>query len=85
MEDKRTPGLQGEVLGADTTGPAVGSRYNSIELGKFCLLPKRDLLCFSEAGKHCAAVVGVGHQLKAMGDSTAVSYTHLTLPTIYSV
>ena len=26
---------------------------------------------FSEAGKHCAAVVGVGHQLKAMGDSNA--------------
>ena len=46
MEDKRTPGLQGEVLGADTTGPAVASRYNSIELGKFCLLPKRDLLAF---------------------------------------
>ena len=46
MEDKRTPGLQGEVLGADTTGPAVASRHNSIELGKFCLLPKRDLLAF---------------------------------------
>ena len=28
------------------TGPAVASRYNSIELGKFCLLPKRDLLAF---------------------------------------
>ena len=26
---------------------------------------------FSGAGKHCAAVVGVGHQLKAIGDSTA--------------
>ena len=24
-----------------------------------------------EAGKHCAAVFGVGHQLKAMGHSTA--------------
>ena len=44
MEDKRTPGLQGEVLGADTTGPAVAGRYNSIDLGKLCLLPKRDLL-----------------------------------------
>ena len=27
--------------------------------------------CFSEAGKHCAIVLGVGHQLKAMVDSTA--------------
>ena len=26
-----------------------------------------------EAGKHCAAVVGVGHQLKAMGDSTVAA------------
>ena len=43
---KRTPSLRGEVLGADTTGPAVASRHNSIELGKFCLLPKRDLLAF---------------------------------------
>ena len=40
----RTPSLRGEVLGA--TGPAVVSRYNSIELCKFCLLPKRDLLAF---------------------------------------
>ena len=32
------------MLGADTTGPAVASRYNSIELGTFCLLPKRDRL-----------------------------------------
>ena len=46
MEDKRTPSLRGEVLGADTTGPAVASRYNSIGLGTFCLLPKRDLLAF---------------------------------------
>ena len=28
----------------DTTGPAVASRYVSNELGKFFLLPKRDLL-----------------------------------------
>ena len=46
IEDKRTPGLRGEVLGADTTGPAVASRYNSIELGMCCLLPRRDLLDF---------------------------------------
>ena len=30
MEDKRTPNLRGEVLGADTTGPAVASRYNIV-------------------------------------------------------
>ena len=58
IEDKRTPSLRGGVIGADITGPAVVSRYNSTELGKF-LLPKRDLLAFWEAGKHCAAVVGV--------------------------
>ena len=46
IEEKRTPSLRGEVLGADTTGPAVVSRYDFIELGKFCLLPKRDLLAF---------------------------------------
>ena len=32
--------LQKEVLGADTTGPAVVSRYYLIELEKFCLLPQ---------------------------------------------
>ena len=46
IEDKRTPSLRGDVLGADTTGPAVASRYHLIELGKFCLLPKRDLHAF---------------------------------------
>ena len=44
IEDKRTPSLRGEVLEADTTGYAVSNRYNSIELSKFCLLFKRDLL-----------------------------------------
>ena len=29
IEEKRTPSLRGEVLGADTTGPAVASRYTS--------------------------------------------------------
>ena len=46
VESKRTPNLRWQVLGADTPGPAVASRYNLIELGKFCLLPKRDLLAF---------------------------------------
>ena len=27
IEDKRTPSRRGEVLGADTAGPAVASRY----------------------------------------------------------
>ena len=45
-EEKLTPSVRGEVLGADATGPAVASRYNSIKLGKFCLLPKRDVLAF---------------------------------------
>ena len=46
MEGKHTPSLQGEGLGDDTADRAVASRYNSIELGKFYLLPKRDLLSF---------------------------------------
>ena len=70
MEDKRTPGLQGEVLGADTTGPAVASRYNSFEMVSSDYCPNATYL-LSGAGKHCPAVVGVGHQLKTMGDSTA--------------
>ena len=72
IEDKRTPSLRGEVLEADTTGPTVAHRYNSTELGKFCLPPKRDLLAFRSAESTVsAAVVGVGHHVKAMGDSTA--------------
>ena len=31
------------------------SRYHSIEMSKFCLLPKTWPMCFSEAGKHCLA------------------------------
>ena len=31
------------------------SRFNSIELGKFCLLPITRPICFSEAGKHSFA------------------------------
>ena len=53
----------------------VASRYNSIELGKFSLLPKRDLLAFPSPESTCAAVVGVGHHPKAMGDSTTASVT----------
>ena len=46
IEDKRTPSLREEVLGADTTGPAVASRCSSNKLGMFCSLPKRDLQVF---------------------------------------
>ena len=47
------------------------SRYNSIELGKFCLLLKRDLLAFRRPESTVLILVGVGHQLKGMGDSAA--------------
>ena len=30
IEDRRTPSLRGDVLGADTTGPAVASGYTSL-------------------------------------------------------
>ena len=46
--DKRTPSLPGEVLVGDTTGPAVVIRYNSVELGKFCLLPNVTYLLFGD-------------------------------------
>ena len=36
-------GMSSELI---PTRPAVASRYNSIKLGKFCLLPKSDLLAF---------------------------------------
>ena len=42
-EKKRTPSLRMEVVGADTTGLAVASRYSSIELRRLRLLPKRAL------------------------------------------
>ena len=41
---KNTLRAYGEVFGADTTVPAVASLHNSIELGRFCLVPKRDIL-----------------------------------------
>ena len=64
--DTRIPSLRGEVLGADSTGPAVASRSNSIELGKFYLLPKRDQFAFRRP-ESTVLRVGVGHQPEAMG------------------
>ena len=69
--DKHTPSLRGEVLGADTTGPAV-ARVGTIQLNwvSFAYCPKRDQFAFRrpESTVLCA---GVGHQPKAMEDPTA--------------
>ena len=45
--DKRTPSLRGEVLGADTTGPAV-ARVGTIQLNlvSSAHCPKRDQFAF---------------------------------------
>ena len=47
------------------------SRVGTIQLNWVSSAYCPNVPYFSEAGKHCAAVVGVGHQLNAMGDSTA--------------
>ena len=70
--DKRTPSLRGEVLGADTTGPAV-ARFGTIQMNwvgsAYC--PKRDLFTFRRPEKTLFVRAGVGHQRKAMEDPTA--------------
>ena len=51
-------------------GPRSGVGTIQLNWVSYAYRPTRPT-CFSEAGKRCAAAVGVGHQLKAMGDSTA--------------
>ena len=64
--DERTPSLRGEVLGADTTEPAV-ARIGTVQLNwvssAYC--PKRDQFAFRRP-ESSALRVGVGHQPKAM-------------------
>ena len=63
--DKLTPSLRGEVLGADTTGPAV-ARVGTIQLNwvssTYC--PKRDQFAFRRP-KSTVLRAGVGHEPKA--------------------
>ena len=72
--DKRTLGPRGEVLGADTTGPAV-ARVGTIQLNwvssAYC--PKRDQFAFRRP-ESTVLRVGVEHQPKAMGDPTAARW-----------
>ena len=69
--DKRTPSPRGEVLGADTTGPAV-PRVSTLQFNwvssAYC--PKRDQLPFRRP-EISALRVGVEHQPKSMGEPTA--------------
>ena len=64
--DERTPSLRGEVVGADTTEPAV-ARIGTVQLNwvssAYC--PKRDQFAFRRP-ESSALRVGVGHQPKAM-------------------
>ena len=65
---KRTPCLRGEVLEADTTGPAV-ARVGTIQLNwvspAYC--PKLDNFFLLSGGPESSPVgVGVGHLPKAM-------------------
>ena len=63
--NKHTPSLRGEVLGADTTGPAV-ARVGTIQLNwvSFAYCPKRNQFDFRKS-KGTVLRVGVGHQPKA--------------------
>ena len=69
--DKRTPSLRGEVLGADTTGPAV-ARVGTSQLNwvRSAYCPKRDQFAFRRA-ESTVLRAGVGHQPNAMEDPTA--------------
>ena len=68
--DKRTPSLRGEILEADTTGPAV-ARVGTIQLNwvSSAYLPKRDQFAFRRPNSSVLLVI-VGRQTKAMGDPT---------------
>ena len=69
--DKRTPSLRGEVLGADTTRPAV-ARVGTIHLDWIdpAYSPKRGQFA-SRRPESTVLRAGVGHQPKAMEDPTA--------------
>ena len=69
--DKRTPSLRGEVLGADTTGPAV-ARVGTIQLNwvNYAYCPKRDQFAFRRP-ESTGLRAGVGHQPKPRGDLAA--------------
>ena len=71
MVDKRTPIQRGEVLGADTTGPAV-SRVGTIQLHwvRSAHCPKRDQFAFRRP-ESTVLSDGVGHQPKATEHPTA--------------
>ena len=72
---KRTPSLHGEVLEADTTGPAV-ARVGTIQLNwvssAYC--PNRDQFAFRRP-ESTVLRAGVGHQPKALEDPTAARGT----------
>ena len=69
--DKRTPGLRGEALGADTTWPAV-AHVGTLQLNwvRSAYCPKRDQFAFRRL-ERTVLRTGVGHQPKAMEDPTA--------------
>ena len=69
--DKRTPSPRGEVLGADTTGPAV-ARVGTFQLDwlSSAYYPKRDQFAFRRP-ESTVLHAGVGHQPKAMEGPTA--------------
>ena len=46
---------EGKSSGLIPPGPRSRESVQFTELGKFCLLPKKLPICFSEAGKHCFA------------------------------
>ena len=68
---KCTPSLRGEVLGADTTGPAV-ARVGTIHLNwvSSAYGPTRDQFAFRRP-ESTVSLAGVGHQPKAMENPTA--------------
>ena len=70
--DKRTPSLLGEVLGADTTGPAVARVGTTLknEWVIFAYCPKCDQFLFRRA-ESTVLRAGVGHQPNAMEDPTS--------------
>ena len=69
--DKSTPSLRGEVVGADTTEPAV-ARVGTIQLNwvRSAYCPKCDQPTFRRP-ESSALRIGVGHQPKAIEGPTA--------------
>ena len=75
---KQVPDLA-EELEVDDSGKALDTEYIKFRLNEYDEHALEEAVCLKEAGQ-ASEVIAI-----ALDGEEAVSYTHLTLPTIYSV